>query len=199
MVDTPRGPVPVEELRPGDAVCTEGGVALLRWRGLALRRAEGLDAPVRIAAGCFGAQRSIAVSPQHRILLGGPQAALWFGTDEVLVRALDLVDGRGVTRQTDGRPLRYVHLLLDRHEIITTQGLRSESYQPGARTVSAFDAAARDELLRLFPELASLGRAGWGRAARRTLTRAETCVLLGAPRRLRHPAEPAAAAGTQAA
>jgi hypothetical protein len=181
-VDTPRGPIPVEELRPGDAVLTrDGGIAILRWVGIAARRAEGRTAPVRISAGLFGATRDIAVSPQHRILVTGHRAALLFGEEEVLVRARDLVDGCRVTWEEDGAPLRYVHLMFDRHEMVSTYGLWSESYQPGARTLSAFDTEAREELLRLYPELASLGPGGWGQAARMTLREREARVLIAAP------------------
>jgi hypothetical protein len=105
----------------------------------------------------------------------------------VLVRARDLVDGCRVTWEEDGRALRYVHLLFDHHEVVRTAGLWSESYQPGQRTLAAFDAEARDELFRLFPELASVGAEGWGRAARTTLRAHETRVLMApqdhAPRR----------------
>jgi len=179
LVDTPRGAIPVEVLRPGDPVLTrEGEVAILRWVGIAVRRAEGRDAPVRIGAGLFGAMRDVLVSPQHRVLVTGPRAELLFGESEVLVRARDLVDGCRVTWTEDGLPLRYVHLLFDRHEVVTTSGLASESYQPGSRTLSAFDHDAREELFRLFPELASIGAAGWGQSARLTLKSAEARVLL---------------------
>lgn len=179
LVDTPRGAIPVEVLRPGDPVLTrEGEVAILRWVGIAVRRAEGRDAPVRIGAGLFGATRDVMVSPQHRVLVTGPRAELLFGESEVLVRARDLVDGCRVTWTEDGLPLRYVHLLFDRHEVVTTSGLASESYQPGSRTLSAFDHDAREELFRLFPELASIGAAGWGQSARLTLKSAEARVLL---------------------
>lgn len=181
-VDTPRGPIPVEALRPGDAVLTrDGGVAILRWVGIAARRAEGRTAPVRIAAGLFGATRDIAVSPQHRVLVTGPRAALLFGEEEVLVRARDLVDGCRITWEEDGAPVRYVHLMFDRHEMVRSSGLWSESYQPGPRTLSAFDEDTREELFRLYPELASLGPGGWGEAARMTLREREARVLMSAP------------------
>jgi hypothetical protein len=181
-VDTPRGPVPVEQLRPGDPVNTrDGGVAILRWLGIAVRHAEGHDTPVRIAAGLFGAIRDIAVSPQHRVLVTGPRAELLFGEREVLVRARDLVDGCRIRWEEDGRPLRYVHLLFDHHQIVHTAGMWSESYHPGPRTLSAFDHDARAELFRLFPELASIGPGGWGRPARLTLKRAEARVLMAQP------------------
>jgi len=182
LVDTPDGPRPVETLRPGDPVLTrDGGVAILRWIGVAHRRATGRDAPVRIPAGHFGALRAVSVSPLHRVLVTGPRASLLFGTEEVLVRARDLVDGNAVRREEDGAPFRYVHLMFDRHEIIRTCGLWSESYQPGAQTISAFEEEARDELLRLFPELASVGSRGWGRSARPTLRAAEARVLIASP------------------
>jgi len=180
-VDTPRGPIPVEALRPGDPVDTrDGGVAILRWVGIARRRAEGRDAPVRIAAGHFGATHDIEVSPQHRILLCTPLAELSFAASEVLVRARDLIGAGGVSHTEDGRSLRYVHLLFDRHEILTTCGLQSESYQPGAQTIGAFDEETRDEVLRLFSQFASIGAAGWGTAARLTLRTAEARLLWSA-------------------
>jgi hypothetical protein len=48
----------------------------------------------------------------------------------------------------------YVHILFDRHEIVLSDGIWTESFQPAERTLSALDQAARDEVLQLFPELA---------------------------------------------
>ncbi len=73
--------------------------------------------------------------------------------------------------------MTYVHILFDRHEVVMADGAWSESFQPGERTVAGLDPAARDELFRLFPELAA-GQA-WP-AARQTLKRFEAKVLLAA-------------------
>lgn len=48
----------------------------------------------------------------------------------------------------------YVHILFDRHEIVLSDGLWTESFQPAERTLSALDQATRDEVLELFPQLA---------------------------------------------
>jgi hypothetical protein len=72
-------------------------------------------------------------------------------------------------------PVTYVHLMFDRHQIVQTQGIWSESFQPGERVLGALPDLQRDELLQLFPEL----HQGQGYpAARATLKAHETRVLL---------------------
>ncbi len=87
--------------------------------------------------------------------------------------AIQLRDGRKVRQGL--RPVTYVHLMFDRHQIVQTHGLWSESYQPGARTLGAMPDPQRDELLRLFPELAEPGAYP---AARMTLKGYESRVLM---------------------
>jgi hypothetical protein len=193
LVDTPGGPVPVEFLRPGDAVSTlDGGWATVRWVGIATRRAEGRDAPVTIPPGVLAAERELSLSPQHRVLLAGPHLSLLFGSDQVLTRAKDLVRAGMATIRQDGSPVRYVHLMFGRHEILRTHGVWSESYHPGPQTLSAFDTEAREELLRLFPDLASIRGDHWGHPARMSLKSGEAEVALSAlrirPTGLPHPA-----------
>ncbi len=96
-----------------------------------------------------------------------PTADLLFAERGVLVRALDLAGQAGIARCEDGRALRYVHLLFDRHEIVCANGLWSESYHPGPETMNGFDVEAEAELRRLFPELyEGMGaRALWPRRA----------------------------------
>jgi Ca2+-binding RTX toxin-like protein len=74
MIATPRGPVPVERLRPGDLVMTrDNGPRPLLWSTMRrlgpaeLERAPNLR-PVVIAAGTFGGHERLVVSPQHGIL-----------------------------------------------------------------------------------------------------------------------------------
>jgi hypothetical protein len=110
------------------------------------------------------------------MLVTGPAAEMLFGEGEVLVAALHMVGRPGVTRAAGGA-VTYVHLLFDRHEIVLAEGAWSESFQPGAASIGGLDGAARDELLDLFPELASGGRYP---AARPTLKAHEARVLLAA-------------------
>jgi hypothetical protein len=162
LITTPRGLVPVEDLEVGDLVLTlDGRAEAIRWIGARrvtageLRRDPGLR-PVRISAGAYGPDqpaRDLTVSPQHRILLSGWRAELLFGEDTVLAPAKGLIDDRSVRIDREADGVEYFHLLFDRHEIILTEGLPTESFYPGSYSLGELDASARDELLRLFPEL----------------------------------------------
>lgn len=179
LVQTPRGPVRVEALRPGDLVLTrDNGVQPLRWVGTSTRRATGPDAPIRIAAGALGAHQMVEFSPNHRVLYRSPAAALLFGEGEVLVKARDLVNGTTIRPRQDGRAVTYVHLLFDRHEIVMANGLPSESYHPGQETLDSFDADTRDEILRLMPGLEDATGVAYGPSARLSLRPYEVQVLL---------------------
>ncbi len=180
LIDTVRGPVAVEALRVGDLVLTrDRGPQPLRWIGMTQRLAEGEDAPVVLARGALGRHAALAVSPQHRILLNSGRAEVMFGADEVLVAAKHLVNGRSIRIYADGAPVTYVHLLFDRHEIVTGNGLESESYHPGDRTLGGFDPQVRAEVLRLMPDLAARDL-GYGPAARPALRGYEARALIRA-------------------
>jgi VCBS repeat-containing protein len=163
LVATPDGEVSVEDLRPGDLVLTADGRAEpVRWIGSRQLTSADLVAdaslrPVRIAAGAFGPgrpARDLRVSPQHRVLLTGWHAELLFGEDSLLVPAKGLVDDHMVRIDTGDHDVEYFHVLLDRHEVLLTEGLPTESFFPGSFSLSELDRPARDELLRLFPGLA---------------------------------------------
>lgn len=153
LVDTPDGPRRVETLRAGDMVLTvDEGACPVQWVGGRTVRGSGRFAPVRIRAGTLGARRDIHVSPQHRLLISGWQAQLLFGEDEVLIAAKALINGTTITSAPCDL-VRYVHLFFDRHQLISTSGLISESFFPGAEGISGLSIDAADELLALFPEL----------------------------------------------
>lgn len=162
LIETPQGPVPVEDLRVGDPVVTfDGGAEPIRWIGS--RRVTGEELardpslrPVRISAGALGPgrpARDLSVSPQHRILLSGWRAELLFGEDTVLAPAKGLLDDHAIRIDREIGDTEYFHLLFDRHEIIFTDGLPTESFFPGRHSIGALEAPAREELMRLFPEL----------------------------------------------
>lgn len=177
-IAVPAGEVPVERLRPGDPVLTrDHGAQVLRWVGRSVRRAVGRDAPVEIAAGTFGDHGAVLVSPCHRVLVEGARAELLFGEGEVLVKAKHLVDGRAV-RLREGGEVTYLHLLFDRHEVVTANGLPCESYFPAPATLDGFDAEVREEVLRLFPALRD-DPAGYGPLARMEVKGREAAVLVG--------------------
>lgn len=182
LIETPAGSRAVEDLRTGDLVLTlDDGPQPVCWvgqrrLGLADLMADPSLQPVSIAAHALAEgvpDRAIRVSPQHRILFGGAACELHFGAEEVLVPAIQLVGQRNVSQEL--RPTTYVHLMFERHQIVRTHGMWSESYQPGERTLAGMPDPQRDELLRLFPELDSPGAYP---AARMTLKGYEARVLL---------------------
>jgi Ca2+-binding RTX toxin-like protein len=160
---TDRGTVAVEALAPGDLVMTrDNGLQPLRWVGSRKLSCAELQArpelqPVRIGAGALvgaGPDRTMLVSPQHRVLIEGARAEMFFGESEVLVPAKHLTGLAEVTRALPAEGVTYVHILFDQHEIVQSDGIWSESFQPAERTLSSLDEAARSEVLAIFPELA---------------------------------------------
>jgi len=182
IIDTPRGPIPVEALRPGDPVYTrDHGVQQIRWQGVSRRLRFGADAPVRIAANALGTRHAaLELSQQHRVFWASDLAAYYFGQSEVLIKAKDIVGLPGVTLDQTCAEVTYVHLMFDQHEVITANGLPSESYHPGQQTLNSFDSETRDEVLRLFPGCDPATGSGYGPTARTALKGFEAQLLLSA-------------------
>ncbi|MFP4329058.1 MAG: Hint domain-containing protein [Paracoccaceae bacterium] len=171
LVDTPTGRIPVERLEAGDLVTTlDSGARPLLHVARARHRAIGAAAPVRFAPGALGSPEAFAVSQQHRILLRGWRAEMFFGTEEVLVPARHMVNGDTI-RIVEGGVVDYVHLLFARHEIVTAAGVPSESYFPG-HALDHAGSAQQDEITRLFPDLVQGNPEGW-RTARPVIRRHE--------------------------
>ena len=160
-IDTARGEVPVEEIVVGDLVLTrDNGYRPIRWVGRRDLSAAELVVrpelcPVLIRAGALGhnePNQDMMVSPQHRFLFAGGWIELLTGESEVLVAALHLTGRLGIERLT-ARPVSYIHLLFDAHEIVLSDGTWSESFQPGRATLGSMDDLQRREIFALFPEL----------------------------------------------
>ncbi len=176
LIACQRGAVRIEDLRVGEQVWTrDNGLQPLRWIGQAEHAGTGRFAPVCFMKGALGNARVLRVSQQHRMLVGGWRAELLFGTPEVLVPALDLVNGD--TIYLDPQPsVTYFHLLFDRHQIVTANGIASESFAPADTAIAALDHPARAELFALFPELRDGTNVPWSEAYP-TLNPAEIAVL----------------------
>ena len=176
MIATPLGDVPAERLRPGDLVLTaDDGAQPLRWSGTRRVSAEGDFAPVHIRPGTLGDHGYLVVSPLHRVLLKDAQAELLFGEHEVLVAAKDLVNGTSISRRPGGF-VTYVHLLFDRHQVIFSEGLATESFLPGPQARTVFEEEAIAEICALFPELEPETGSGYGPAARPVLKKYEAAL-----------------------
>jgi Ca2+-binding RTX toxin-like protein len=186
LITTPRGPVPVEALEVGDLVLTrDNGARPVRWIG---RRRLGRGElivnprlrPVVFRAGCFGPgqpARDLTVSAQHRMLVQSPEAELHFGEHEVLVAARHFAGRPGIETVAEVDEVDYVHIMFDSHEIVLSEGLWSESFQPGEQVLGDMDSAQRAELYTLFPELAG-GRPSVDYPAARVALKAREVALL---------------------
>lgn len=169
-IAVPGGWRAVEQIEVGDLVETrDHGPRPVRWIGArtlspaeiaeAERVRAGRFAPVRVLAGALGPgrpMRDLRVSPQHRLVMSGWRPELHFGEAEVLVAACHLVDGERVINEIPERPVTYVHLMFDRHEIVLAEGLPAESFRAGASALGSIPVEARAELFALFPDLADL-------------------------------------------
>ncbi|APE43897.1 hypothetical protein BOO69_11130 [Sulfitobacter alexandrii] len=157
LIETDKGPLPVESLCPGQLALTrDGGLQPIAWIGATSVPAQGDLAPIVITRGTLGNDRDLVVSPQHAILLQDWRADFFFGQEEVLVRAKDLLGHDGVYRRPGGR-VRYYHVLFDAHHLIRSEGLWTESLYPGDMTLHAVNEAAGQEIRTLFPDLVAYG------------------------------------------
>ena len=141
LIRTPAGDMPVEDLHPGDLICTaDHGPQPLRHVRPARVEALGDLAPVCIRAGTLGSHGTLFVAPQHRILIRDSLATLLFGAAQVMVAARDLVDGRSVTLMQGGL-VDYVGLGFDAPQVIFAHGLPTASFEPAqCRLLRRFEA-----------------------------------------------------------
>lgn len=187
MIATPAGPRAVETLAPGDSIETrDNGAKSLLWRGETKLSGAELYLyphlrPIRICAGALSASSAdpsrpdadLLVSPSHRVLVRAPQSA--WSDREVLVAAEDLQDGRRIRRDFTLGSVRYVHLMLEQHEIITANGQPCESFHPALADPRVLSWHART-LEQVTPGLVTdPGR--FGDTARRCLEPGEAAIL----------------------
>lgn len=182
---TATGPRQVEDLHPGDLVQTrDEGLLPVIWTGR--RRISGARLfatpglrPVRIRGGAFGIGRpdgDLIVSPQHRMLVRGAAVVDAFNTPEALIAAEDMVNGGSVAVDLTPGDVTYIHFLLERHAIVTANGLETESFHPASAALEDLAAADRTALSVALPGVAT-DPESYGPYARRSLTGAEAAIL----------------------
>jgi len=177
----------VQDLREGDHIQTrDNGMQEVLWIGARHITGARLYAmpelrPVRIRTGALGLdvpEDDLIVSPQHRLLVRGLRARDLFNTDEVLVTAEDMIDHRRVVLDHSLREVTYVHMLLERHEVVWANGVETESFHPAAAALETVEAGQRARLMEMFPQLES-DPGAYGAYARRTLSAAEATIMQG--------------------
>lgn len=184
-ISTPDGLRQIRQLRPGDKILTrDNGPQEVLWSGHRRMSGARLYAmphlrPIRFKANAMGLYRpdeDLLVSPQHRMLVTGTAAQALFNTSEVLVAAEDLVNDATITVDHALREVTYVHILLERHNIVWANGLETESFHPSNTALDTVDPVQRAGLLNILPEIEANPHA-YGDYARRNLSGSEAAIL----------------------
>lgn len=160
---TDLGPRRIETLRVGDLVLTrDNGLQPLRWISASKvsqdrRRGNSQLDPVAIAPDAFAPgvpNKTLRVSPQHRLLMEGPQVNLLLAQDAALASAKSLVNGDSIYEcGAEVADLEYWHIVLDQHEIVFANGCPAETLHFGDVALSTLTKAQMEELDAIFPDL----------------------------------------------
>jgi hypothetical protein len=126
LIATPRGEVPVENLREGDVVMTaHNGPREIRWIGtgkvLATRGRRGPATPVIVR------RSALADGVPHQDLRVTKGHALYF--DGVLIPVEELVNHRSILWDDHAQEVSLFHIELDTHDVLIANGAPAESYR----------------------------------------------------------------------
>ena len=155
MIETPEGLRPVESLRPGDRVCVaQGKPAKVFWVAEShfsyAQLLQNADLrPVCIEADSLapGVPHSdLWVSQQHRIALRGWQVEMLTATEAAFAHAKHIVPAPGIPGPEWRGGVDYVHLLFDRHHVVTANGAEAESLFLGDTARASLDEDSRAAL-----------------------------------------------------
>lgn len=189
---TPSGPIAIEELGEGDMVMTKNhGAKPILWRDTSTFRwpeADDRHKPILIGAGRLGAglpERDLIVSPQHRIVLSGPDVVATYGVPAVFVPAKALTALPGVRQMKGKTQANYHHILFREHETIWAEGSLTESFYPGAAALAMLSVSQRTRLKARCFEAVPVAdedstRHGYGPLAMRALTFQQGREIVGA-------------------
>lgn len=183
LIDTPNGPVAVQNLRPGDLVWTlDHGPVPIRWTQCDAQSLDLVSAdqkPVLIATGALGPElptQDLTVSPQHRILVGGHRQLQGRFETVAFAPAKSLTSLRGIRHMKGKQQILWFHFACERHEVVVANGCLSESLLLGPMVVKGMTAAERHALIDIFGLTPTLDTALNGASAR-------DCLSVGAVRR----------------
>ncbi len=161
-INVPGGTCTAGDLNVGDeVVCIDGDSRPIIWIGISKVSQSDLDKnpklrPVRIAAGALGCglpSHDLLVSRQHRVLVRSSIAERMFDTSEVLIPAIKLVGIDGISVDDTVTQITYVHILLDRHEVIFANGAFAESLFSGPEAQKVTGPEVWEELMALWPDI----------------------------------------------
>lgn len=170
LLQTPTGPVAIEDILPGDMVDTvEHGPQPVVWRGsMMLVPNTDMETPeqsqlTRFMPDSLGMERpmrDVLAGPAGRIL-HRPQSLRDQMSDSLMYSlARDFCDGQSVFQITPPSAVQVYHLCLPMHSTLRVNGLEMESYHPGTALRSTLTPQMLSLFLSLFPHIEHPGDFG---------------------------------------
>lgn len=161
LIQTSQGMKEINKIEQGDEVFTQSGLRTVSWIGGRTVSSSDMASnpklkPVRITSGALGdglPLRDLIVSRQHRVLINSIISERMFGKRDVLIPAIKLTELPGIYVDDDFDGVEYFHLLFDKHEIVYSEGLATESLFTGPEALKTLGPEACEEIFTLFPEL----------------------------------------------
>jgi len=166
IFETDRGPVPVEDILPGDRLRTSNGShRTLRWKGSCMlvanapQAASSMDHLIRVASESMGYNRpavDCVFGPSARLFHVGSGIRELTGADGAFVPLSDFVDGVNIVQVRPATAVQVFHLGFIEQERLIASGIEVESYHPGPAHRFPLRNEMLDLYLTLFPHLDSL-------------------------------------------
>ena len=158
LIDTPKGPRPVEALQAGDMVSTlDHGPQPVAWVWNGRQPLQGVERgqrPVLICAGALGPgrpTRDLILSPHHRVLVGeAAQFTQRFG-QSTLATAQALTNEPGVRTMMGRKAIHWFNFACDRHQVVCANGVLTESLLIEAEALASMTGPERRQIARAFP------------------------------------------------
>ncbi|MEM9579007.1 MAG: Hint domain-containing protein [Pseudomonadota bacterium] len=159
LIETVRGPRPVETIQPGDVVLTrDHGPQPVLWCQSGPQALDGLKRekrPVLIQAGSLAPnvpeKKDLIVSPQHRVLVGEAGQLAPVFRKGAFAPAKGLTGLPGIRHMMGRRGMTWVHFACARHEVVRANGCWSESLLLGQVVQNRLRPTERDRLLAALP------------------------------------------------
>lgn len=185
-IATAKGERLVEELTVGDRIITrDNGIQKVAWVGHKPMSGKQMVQnshlkPTLIKAEALGnglPENDMMVSPNRRVLVASNLTQLYFEESEVLAAAKHMVGAKGI-HTINVMQATYVHFMFERQEVVLSNGAWTESFQPGDYSLKGIGNNQRNEIMEIFPELATkTGLKGY-QSARKALKKHEAKLLL---------------------
>lgn len=119
--------------------------------------------------------RDLMVSPQHRLLVAGPDGKRFAAGG--LAKAKGLCGNPGIGQDRAHTSVEYLQLLLPRHGIVLANGVPAETFLPRAFALASLSAGNRASLCALIPVLADDPDIAYGPPARPILSMQQLATL----------------------